>query len=374
MTAPQRLNVLLSRARDILIMIGNIGTFASSKKGKEIWRPFIDLLHAGHHLLDGLPVICEQHQQSALICAPQDFATLCPDGGCHLPWYVYNPIILLIVLSANGISGVKLNCGVHECPYKCHQLSDHSQMECRKIVQWQCSRKHRSSRACSQIQGICHRCTAEDKAEEKRKKRDADLEARRERLQNEYMARLNEIQDEIAFERQKRKELSDRDERKRVLQQQLHELQRLKNHFEQSSTQDTRSNIQVSERGLKNDSLFAQRPTVTDQRASDAQADVNSSANAHESGTNDNPTPAEADWRYQKEFEGAQSDELDKLMGMVGLEGVKQMFLDIKAQVDAAIRQGVDRKGERFGSVLLGNPGTGQYTAPPIFGNFNNQN
>ncbi|KAK1144124.1 hypothetical protein N8T08_005786 [Aspergillus melleus] len=352
MTAPQRLNVLLSRARDILIMIGNIETFASSKKGKEVWRPFIDLLHAGHHLLDGLPIICEQHQQEALICAPQDFATLCPDGGCHLP------------------CGVKLNCGVHECPYKCHQLSDHSQMECRKIVQWQCSRKHRSSRACSQIQEICHRCTAEDKAEEKRKKRDADLEARRERMQNEYMARLNEIQDQIALERQKRKELSDQDERKRVLQQQLHELQRLKNHFERSSTQVTRSNIQVSERGLKNDSLFAQRPTVTDQCASDAQADVNPSANANESGTNDNPTPAEADWRYQKEFEGAQSNELDKLMGMVGLEDVKQMFLDIKAQVDAAIRQGVDRKGERFGSVLLGNPGTGKTTVADLYAKF----
>ena len=88
MAAQERLNVLLSRARNILIMIGNIETFAGSRKGKEVWRPFIDLLHAGNHLHDGLPVKCEQHpDRKSILSTPEDFDTKCPDGGCHLPWY-----------------------------------------------------------------------------------------------------------------------------------------------------------------------------------------------------------------------------------------------------------------------------------------------
>jgi hypothetical protein len=44
-----------------------------------------------------------------------------------------------------------------------------------------------------------------------------------------------------------------------------------------------------------------------------------------------------------------------------GLEAVKQRFLDIKAKVDTVVRQNVSLKGERYGAVLLGNPGTGKF-------------
>jgi hypothetical protein len=44
-----------------------------------------------------------------------------------------------------------------------------------------------------------------------------------------------------------------------------------------------------------------------------------------------------------------------------GLEAVKQQFLDIKAKVDTVVRQNVSLKGERYGAVLLGNPGTGKF-------------
>jgi len=39
---------------------------------------------------------------------------------------------------------------------------------------------------------------------------------------------------------------------------------------------------------------------------------------------------------------------------------VKQKFLDIKAKVDAMVRQNASLKDERFGAALLGNPGTGK--------------
>ena len=87
MAAPQRLNVLLSRARDIIIMVGNVNTFTASKKGKELWAPFIKRLTARRHLYDGLPVKCEQHpNRTAILQKVEDFDMECPDGGCPLPW------------------------------------------------------------------------------------------------------------------------------------------------------------------------------------------------------------------------------------------------------------------------------------------------
>jgi hypothetical protein len=87
MAAPQRLNVLLSRARDVLIMVGNAETFTASRKGKDAWIPFIANLNARGHLYDGLPVKCERHpKRTAMLKTKDDFDTECPEGGCPAPW------------------------------------------------------------------------------------------------------------------------------------------------------------------------------------------------------------------------------------------------------------------------------------------------
>lgn len=92
MAAPERLNVLLSRARDVLIMVGNAKTFTESKKGRRCWVPFITQLNESGHLYDGLPVKCEQHpQKRAVLKTKEDFDTECPDGGCPAPWWVSCP-------------------------------------------------------------------------------------------------------------------------------------------------------------------------------------------------------------------------------------------------------------------------------------------
>ena len=89
MNAPERLNVLLSRARCGLIMIGNEETFMTSKKGGTTWTNFLRSLQAKGYLHDGLPVRCEKHPDKAyLLKEPDDFDRCCPDGGCSEPWYV----------------------------------------------------------------------------------------------------------------------------------------------------------------------------------------------------------------------------------------------------------------------------------------------
>ncbi|KAM0282128.1 hypothetical protein ACHAQH_003168 [Verticillium albo-atrum] len=52
--APERLNVLVSRARSCLIMIGDMETFIKSAQGQHVWMPFFKLMREKNYLQDGL--------------------------------------------------------------------------------------------------------------------------------------------------------------------------------------------------------------------------------------------------------------------------------------------------------------------------------
>lgn len=89
MCAPERLNVLLSRARNALIMLGNADTFKNARNGQELWQQLFNLLIDGKHVYHGLPVKCERHPNTTEILSQvNDFDSKCPDGGCLLPWYI----------------------------------------------------------------------------------------------------------------------------------------------------------------------------------------------------------------------------------------------------------------------------------------------
>ncbi|KAK7464371.1 hypothetical protein VKT23_006538 [Stygiomarasmius scandens] len=76
MFSPERLNVLLSRARNALIMIGNSDTFTKARRGKEMWQKLFEFLKKQGHIYDGFPVKCEQHpDRVALLATENQFDT-----------------------------------------------------------------------------------------------------------------------------------------------------------------------------------------------------------------------------------------------------------------------------------------------------------
>lgn len=87
MSSPERLNVLISRARNGLILVGNSSTFERSRKGGQLWSQFFDLLRSGGYIYKGLPIKCQRHPSCIReIGRPEDFDEHSPDGGCTEPW------------------------------------------------------------------------------------------------------------------------------------------------------------------------------------------------------------------------------------------------------------------------------------------------
>ncbi|KAL1838403.1 hypothetical protein VTJ49DRAFT_2687 [Mycothermus thermophilus] len=313
MAAPERVNVLITRARDGIILIGNMATFLKSKKGRTTWYPFFDLLKEKGHLYDGLPVHCEKHRdRTALLKEPNDFARFAPDGGCTEP------------------CNAPLKCGIHKCLLRCHRVVDHSMTECRQSVSKTCDRQHKTRVPCARRNDGCQKCIAEDKETERRMRRDLNLEMERRRREEEYTRQLRQIQDEIEHQRMRNKYEAEQEEREKTLEQHRRDLEALKD----AEMRLKRQNELRAEAA----SLAASRPKTSatgTTRTADGQAEEWSS-------------DARAEWEHLKQSEGAMSVPMDKLMQMIGLEEVKQEFLAIKSNVDTALRQGIKMSEERY--------------------------
>lgn len=87
MSEASRLNVLLSRARDGLIIIGNLSTFTHARRGGEHWTKLVGFVKSKDYVFRGLPVKCQTHpRRQATLYKPEDFDRVTPDGGCSDSW------------------------------------------------------------------------------------------------------------------------------------------------------------------------------------------------------------------------------------------------------------------------------------------------
>ncbi|KAM0429739.1 hypothetical protein ACHAPT_006345 [Fusarium lateritium] len=322
--ARERLVVLLSRARNGLIIFGNMETFMKSKKGGEMWTEYFDALKENECLFDGVPVHCERHpEKSMLLKSPEDFDTMCPDGGCAEP------------------CGAQLSCGKHTCSRRCHRLQDHSQIVCQERVDRTCRRGHKSKVSCGDTSGNCKPCAREDEDNRRRIQRDLELERKRQEQQDRYRRDLQEMDDEIDHLRRTMKYETEEKQQADTLKQKEEELKSLR---------ETGANLDKIKK--------AQQNTSAQSTANVPPPQVNAFSNAA------------SEWENMKQAEGTSNAALDKLMGMIGLESVKDEMLSIKSMVDTKLRQGFSLGGERFSCSLLGNPGTGKTTVARIYGEF----
>ncbi|KAJ4487682.1 P-loop containing nucleoside triphosphate hydrolase protein [Lentinula aciculospora] len=363
MCAPERLNVLLSRARDGLIMIGNAETFSTARRGGELWTRFFELLKRDRHVYEGLPIKCERHpDRMSLLRDANDFDTETPDGGCRED------------------CGTMLKCGLHRCPSKCHQLADHTKMPCEAIIQSKCPKNHNRHYKCSEGPLLsCRKCKLEAD-EVKRKQQEAlALQQKQEVQKAKYDKQLRVINEEIASEMETARFAEESRQRQEVLKQKKRDLEQIRtrntDRTSESSLINTPSPVQPSlnfvqtaskESEVTVSSVVSPSVTSTAQILTSASlapsAPPNFSAGAL--------TQSEVEWQRQKDFEGASNEAIDKLMSLTGLEEVKAQVLDLKAKIDLSTRQNTSVSDERFNVCMLGNPGTGKTTVARIYAQF----
>ena len=125
----ERMNVLFSRAKRALVLLGNLDTLTAKS---DVWQGLEKRLKKGGHVHNGLPVKC-QHNTLTTLRKPEDFEQKTPDGGCRLP------------------CGGRLPCG-HPCPLSCHRRQEtvHGAHKCAVSVQVTCPEGHVQFVTCAQ--------------------------------------------------------------------------------------------------------------------------------------------------------------------------------------------------------------------------------
>lgn len=184
---PERVNVMLSRARDCEIIIGNRATLEQAKgtlaplKGGLLWKKIFSHLQSNGQIFQGLPVTCQNHGLSALLTCPQDFVNHCRHGGCMKkcmkerecdhPCQMYChpgacPVCRVMVpdVCSRG-HPLKKQCSADVLP------------KCLRLIYWVCPMGHPTSGPCfeGKFGKECGMCVELNREEEERVKREEEL-------------------------------------------------------------------------------------------------------------------------------------------------------------------------------------------------------
>ena len=142
-SGPERVNVLLSRARDGMVLLGSEDTLCNCRntRGRDMWTGIFQNLRDQGSVFDGFPALCYTHKRPPreLLDAPDKFARCVPCGGCTEPCKIPLP-----------------TCPMgHRCKQQCHLQIDpatkadvHLSMDCTEMVPEKCTAGHPVTRKC----------------------------------------------------------------------------------------------------------------------------------------------------------------------------------------------------------------------------------
>jgi hypothetical protein len=157
---PERVNVLLSRARLCEIVVGNRETLEGARgssnplRGGQLWTRILCHLDESDSVFDGLPVVCQSHSKEAVLRTPDEISEYSPDGGC--------PERCAKVLECGHPCTKRCHVGqcskcLVACPDKCPRghtvvrlCSEANPPDCKHVISWKCPFGHALS-------GLCHR-------------------------------------------------------------------------------------------------------------------------------------------------------------------------------------------------------------------------
>lgn len=234
-------------------------------------------------------------------------------------------------------------------------------MACRYKINDKCSNGHVQVWQCRMGRPPpCRQCEIQRKAKDKKMQDDLDRQQKEVRQREEHAAKIAKVDEEIRSAREKAMEERRSTEMLKALKQKEKDLENAKHLVAKSWA------AKASESAKQRDVATSKKPEMeidSVQPATVCSSDFVSFSRAA-------PSPSEVEWSRQKRVDNASNDAIDSLMKMTGLEDVKAQFLRIKARIDLALRQNTDMKEERFGMVLLGNPGTGKTTVARFYAKF----
>jgi hypothetical protein len=250
-----------------------------------------------------------------------------------------------------------LNCGLHTCPQHCHQLSDHSQMLCERVIEFKCSNNHSQKRKCHKAKpATCSQCELDDQRRQREQQAALDRQDLEDKARAKHDADMTEIDRQIRLIKEQVNDSKLAEERARALNQRKRDLEMAKQMAH--SVQPDISTDKPTASAKKSNVPASKTNTSKTQPSKDDQSQVTS--------TQEKPpkeigkTASELEWERQKRVDNATNDAIDTIMGLTGLENVKLQILQIKAKMETLARQGASLNKERLGMVLLGNPGTGE--------------
>lgn len=263
-------------------------------------------------------------------------------------------------------SGVLLKCGVHKCPSSCHQLFDHSGIRCIAVLKQLCSKGHSQTWQCNQGTSApisCQKCEQERKEAEKRARKAAADQLKRDVKAHKHLREVAQIQEDIDEITQSIKDKRLNDEHKITLAQKKKDLAAAKALSSRIMSESSVPRLSTTTHSESNKNSSQPVPSSTSQNQAVPPPAPNrkKTLRSHiKTCLVHNVSAAKTEWQRQKDQENASNLAIDEIMEMIGLEEVKSQVLRIKSKIDTSVRQGTDLKKERLGLVLLGNPGTGQ--------------